>query len=162
MRYYLTSVCRRRWVAPGLLLAAAWSLGCSPYQIEGLVVPGGRSEVLVLDEHDQRLTAEGIAGATVALTVDPSSIDPRPIAQVVTDGEGRFVIPIDEFGAGLLEYQVAVCCRVRGYERAYQVLQMPSRRRRLLIVMAAGRDRHGQRMDILRETQDLADDLLNK
>ena len=163
MVQYLTNRCRRRWFGCVLLLAtAAWSGGCSPYQIEGLVVPGAVGEVLLLDDNDQRLRMAGIAGAAVDLTIDPSSMRPKLIGKFATDEDGRFTIPVDALGAGLLEYEVAVTCSAQGHQTVYQTMQMPARRKRLLVVMVPGRDTYRPKNDILKETRKMADELLKR
>lgn len=153
---------RRVLVAGSLMLIVTVCFGCRPYQIEGLVVIGGVSEVTVVAEGDPRLRARGIEGASVELTVDPKSMRPRRLAAVMTDRDGRFVMPIDELGAGFLEYKLAVRCSIDGYQTAYQTLKLPSRSKSLLITIAAGRDTFQPKTDILRETMDEADGLLNR
>ena len=162
MWQYLRHVRRQLMIGCGLLLVALEAGGCSPYQIEGLVVPGRMSEVLVLDADDQRLDGQGLEGVSVELTLEPKSMSPKPLKTVVTDGEGRFVVPVDKLGGGVLEYEVAVHCSIEGFQTAYQTLQLPWRGKRLLITMAVGRDTFQPKTDILRETQDMAEELLQK
>ena len=145
-----------------MLLVAVGAGGCSPYQIEGLVVPGRTSEVLMLDADDERLDGPGLDGASVELTLEPQSMSPKPMKTVVTDGEGRFVVPVDKLGAGFLEYEVAVYCGSEGFQTAYQTLRLPPRGKRLLITMAVGRDTFQPKTDILQETRDMAEELLKK
>ena len=138
------------------------SVGCQPYQLTGVVLAGAEAKVLAVSADDTRLKTFGLDGATVDVTVDPASMQPHMIGVFSTDRDGRFEIPVDALGAGFLEYELAVCCRAEGYQTVYQTIQMPSRRKKLLIVMVAGRDTYEPKKDILEETQKLADELLKK
>ena len=154
-------LCNVSLVLP-LAIGVLVSVGCQPYQLTGVVMAGAKARVMAVSADDERLAIFGLDGATVDVTVDPSSMQPRMIGVFSTDRDGRFEIPVDALGAGFLEYELAVCCRAEGYQTVYQTIQMPSRRKRLLIVMVAGRDTYEPTKDILEETQKLADELLKK
>ena len=146
----------------GLAIGALASVGCQPYQLTGVIMAGAEPVVMAVSAEDQRLKTFGLEGATVDVTVDPLSMQPRMIGVFSTDRDGRFEIPIDALGAGFLEYELAICCRAEGYQTVYQTIRMPSRKKRLLVVMVAGRDTYEPRRDILKETQKLADELLKE
>lgn len=162
MRHLHQMDSKRFAVGVCLLTCVVMSGGCGSYQLTGIVIAGEKSEALVLPTNDTRLHAPGIEGATVELAIDPSSMRPRPIPAVVTDSYGRFQIPVEALGAGVLEYELAVCCRAKGYETVYQTIQLPRRGRDVLISMVVGRDTYRPKTDILEETQQLADELLKK
>ena len=145
-----------------LAIGVLASVGCQPYQLTGVVMAGAKAKALAVSADDERLKMFGLDGATIEITVDPLSIQPRMIGVFPTDRDGRFEIPVDALGAGFLEYELAVCCQAEGYQTIYQTIKMPSRRERLLILMVAGRDTYEPRRDILEETQKLADELLKK
>jgi len=154
----LRNVCLVWPLAIGVLA----SIGCQPYQLTGMVTAGAKPEALAVSADDARFKTFGLEGANVEVTIDPLSMQPRVIGVFSTDRDGRFEIPIDALGAGFLEYELAICCRAEGYQTVYQTIQMPSRRKKLLIVMVAGRDTYEPKKDILKETQKLADELLKK
>ncbi|MAE67513.1 MAG: hypothetical protein CMJ18_24910 [Phycisphaeraceae bacterium] len=144
---------------PGRPLLAAFCLAlaglpsCAAYRLQGTVLPDQTADITTVDENDTRLYSGGLAGAAIELTVDPASMHPRPLSPAVTDANGQFSVPIDELGAGLLEYELAILCRHKGFRPLYQVVQVPGRRQRLLIRMTPGPDHGGgPSPDVLKET----------
>jgi len=125
-----------------LLLTVAFILpGCGPYLLKGRVIAGDSPHVLVVPNSDTRLDeSPGIPGATISLRLDPNSLGGRELADGMTDGDGRFAIPINEFGAGLLEYEIGVRVRQRGHNTAYDVIDMPGSGLRVLVILPRGAD----------------------
>lgn len=156
------STARRALRGGGLLLAAMMLVGCGGYRMQGLVVEGKTPAVLLVDKNDSRLQQEGLSGAVLEVTVDPRRMTPKPLAPVASDNQGRFEVPVSEPGAGLLEYEVLVLCRMAGYQSVTQNMPLPSGDKRLLIVLVPGRDTYTPKPDILRETLQMKDQLESK
>jgi len=118
--------------------------GCSSPSIKGRVVAGEGSYIIVVTSSDPRLSGpgvEGVAGASVAVVMDPSRLNRKVIASGVSGPNGEFELPIDEFGAGFLEIDVAVTARKKDHSPAESYFRLPGSSRRLLIVLGPGQDR---------------------
>ena len=150
----------------GRVMAVAYVLsmiavgGCAKYRLQGVVVIGDAGAVLVVDHDDPRLDQIGLSGAVLDLTMDPNSLRPTSFGPSMTDERGRFDITIDQLGAGFLEYELGILCRLNGYRSLSQNLPMPSSRRWLLVMMTKGRDTHPVGQDVLQETLEWKDRLL--
>ncbi len=136
-----------RPLLPFALLLAALALvlgGCSSYAVRGVVVMGPTSYVELVDADDPRLTqGQPISGAVVRTTVDPSSLNPIRLTGVTTGAVGEFAVPVDEFGAGWLEYELGVVVRRPGFAPAEGFMRLPPAGKRLLVTLGAGQDRRG-------------------
>lgn len=143
-----------------LLLATSVALlsGCQ-YHMQGTVVSGAASSVEVVDSDDSRLAQPGLAGVTVEATLDPSEMKPIPQAPVSSDGTGRFAMPIQATGAGVLQYQALVVARLSGCKPATQLIALPGPGQRLLITLAPGVDVYRPKENLLRETLRLGETL---
>ena len=140
-------------------LASVALTGCAgSYAIEGKVIQGPSAQVLVVSSSDARLKESDLsgAGATVEGIFEPNNrIDRRPLNRVRADGEGYFSLPVNETGAGFLEYEATIIARKDGYTGVMQTIALPSRRQRLLIVMPRGREN-------LRVPEDFLDEALRE
>ena len=123
------------------LIAAFAAAGCSSYQLRGKVVEGSVSQILIVDQDDPRLDQPGLANATVEVTVDPQTLARKPLPAQTTAGDGSFAVPIDEIGAGTLEYQAGLIIQRRQYQTAHEILAVPSGGKRVLVTLARGADR---------------------
>ncbi|MCE9591678.1 MAG: hypothetical protein K8S99_14280 [Planctomycetes bacterium] len=142
-----------------LLFALLASLvGCGSYQLRGRVVEGPTPAVLVVSKDDSRLNDTAVVGAAVQVTVDPQQMKPRTLDPVTTGDDGRFAVPIGDFGAGALEYQVAILSRANGFQASNAIVKLPGSDKRVLIIMSPGRDTHRDN-DILRETMRIKEEL---
>lgn len=124
--------------------AAALLSGCSSPSLKGRVVAGEGSYIIVVPSGDPRLSgpgAEGVAGASVAVVMDPGRLNRKVIASGVSGPNGDIELPIDEFGAGFLEIDVAVTARKKDHDPAEGYFRLPGSSRRLLIVLGPGQDR---------------------
>ena len=139
------------WV-PLVLLAVAALAGCESYRLRGAVVAGEAPGVLVVKPSDVRLREVGLPGATIELVLDPASMSPKPAGAALSDARGRFDVPIKEMGAGLLEYELSILCRLKDHGPVYQTIALPGSDRRLLIVLAPGRDAPRPNEDLISET----------
>jgi hypothetical protein len=80
----------------------------------GRVVAGDSSYITIVDQDDFRLHEDnGISGVLLKLQLDPGRINRREIAQETSGESGDFALPVDEFGAGLLEQECGVLARRR-------------------------------------------------
>ena len=130
-------------------------VGCTGYTLQGRVLSGPVTAVRVVDADDPRLEDPGLAGAVIDLTLDPGSLARISVPPSIAGSDGSFAIPIDQFGAGLLEYDVSIVVRCEGHESAAQVLRLPLAQKRMLVWLAAGPDTRSQRPGLLEETLEL-------
>ena len=145
----------------GLWLMAVAGLvglsGCtSDYHLQGRVISGATSQVLIVPADDPRLTSSdrSAAGAVVSVTIDPDTIRPKRLPEVTADAEGFFAVPISETGAGFLLYEARVVGQRSGHRSADAVVPVPGSSKRVLVVLPRGRDARqpGEPRDLLRET----------
>ncbi|MFA7236818.1 MAG: hypothetical protein WC058_08140 [Phycisphaeraceae bacterium] len=127
-----------------MLLLILFAGGCQSYALRGRVVEGTRSQVLVVDADDPRLAGPGapagIGGASVSFMLDPERAGHKSLGGSFTDADGSFQYPVDEVGAGFLEYGLGVTARAAGKSPAQDSMPMPAGDKRLLIMLAPGRD----------------------
>lgn len=127
-----------------LLLLAPMLVGCGGgYAIQGRVIRGPIATVLIVDRDDPRITESNpSAGSAVIEGIfEPNTPSERQsLGRTVADGQGRFSIPVDAFGAGLLEYEAQLLVRREGHQAAIDTIDLPSRRKRVLITLPLGRD----------------------
>ncbi|MBL4700008.1 MAG: hypothetical protein JKX85_02015 [Phycisphaeraceae bacterium] len=132
--------------------------GCSPYQLRGKVVMGNQSVLASVSAQDSRLSADPIENATVELTLDPSSISPKQLGQVVTDIHGNFVLDIEAMGAGSFqEYDLGILVTAKNHKNVWQTIKLPSRKKQLLVIMTTGNAGPKPPRDILKESLQLKD-----
>ena len=143
---------------PAAAMVLAVSGGCG-YRLSGTVIEGPTPGLLVVNDDDPRLDEPGMGGAIITLTLDPQRLDARHLGSFVTDRYGRFDVPINETGAGFLEYDLDVLCRLAGYQAVQQRVRLPGSGKRLLIIMAPGRDTFRTDPDILDQTLRLGEQL---
>lgn len=137
-----------------LLLMAG---GCSTYAVRGKVIEGAAPAVVVVDQDDPRLERPGVTGAIVLLTLEPDRLNAREVGADVSDVEGDYTIPVDEFGAGTLLYDTRVTARLQGYKPTVGDFSLPSRGKRVLVILAPGAD---EGRPAAREEEDLLDETL--
>ncbi len=133
------------------LLVCVMAVGGCGYQLRGTVIEATTSAVLVVDQDDPRVNDPRLPGAVVSLTLDPGHLNAKNLGAHATDVNGRFDVPIGE-GAGLLEYQLELLCRLSGYQAVQQRMALPGGTKQLLILMVPGRDTYRPKPDILDET----------
>ena len=129
--------------------------GCAGYRLQGVVIEGKTPAIFLVDKDDSRLTQPGLANAVVQVTIDPHEMSPKTLAPVSSDDRGRFEAVVGEPGAGLLEYQASILCRLTGYQAATQEMPLPPSDKRLLIVLVPGADTYRPPPDILNETLEM-------
>ena len=141
-----------RLLLVGLLALSALLPACGSYKLQGRVVRGPSPQVAVVDADDPRLEEPGVPVASIQLALDPRSLNRKSLPGGHSDADGRFAIPIEEFGAGLLEYDIQVVARKRDLNTAIGIIRLPGSSGRLLIVLGPGPDRY-------RPPEDPLDDL---
>lgn len=123
-----------------LLVASLALVGCNRYQVRGKAIEGPMPAVVVVSKNDPRLDRPGVAGAVIQLTLDPQQLNARRVGADVTDMDGSFAIDVEDFGAGLLEYDAGVAARLTGYQPSIDNLRLPQIGQRLLVIMAPGEE----------------------
>lgn len=136
-----------------IALLAGLLPACGPHKLEGFVVRGPASQVIVTDRSDARIKQEPLAGATIQVTIDPQSLGRRTLPVVRSGPDGSFAVPIDEVGAGLLEYPVLIVIRKVNHDTAASELYLPSGFKCLLVVLKPGKDGYRPLDDPLRDSE---------
>lgn len=150
---------RYRWVA--LLCVCVLTIGltgCGQYQMRGIVIEGAVSAIRVVKEDDPRLLeGPGLPMATIDAAIDPERLSRIQLPRGVSDIDGTFGIPVDETGAGYLDYYVRVIVRRAGYDTAVEDIRVPGPHQRLLVTLARGEDRYKpDAPDVLNETLEMS------
>ncbi|MEM9108587.1 MAG: hypothetical protein AAGC72_01030 [Planctomycetota bacterium] len=126
-----------------LPLVASVLTGCGSYAIEGRVVRGSMAMIQIIDKDDARMTENNPTGggAVVQGILEPNTpSEIQSLGQVVTDGQGRFAIPVDALGSGFLEYEAMLIARREGHQGAMKTVDLPRRGQRVLITLPLGAD----------------------
>lgn len=125
-----------------LALAGVSAVSSCSYSLQGRVVRGDYSAVEIVDSGDPRLNdpKTALSGVSVSVQGDPNKLNRKSLGRAVSSRGGDFSMPVDEFGAGLLDYDIGVFARKKGYEPAEGFYKLPGGSRRLLITMTPGED----------------------
>jgi hypothetical protein len=130
--------------AVSLAALAACLAGCSgPHTISGRVVEGPSSYIYVVDPDDPRLTHPGVPGAVLHLEHRPGKLKHKTIDRELSGDDGRFVLTVDRFLAGAIEYDVALHAERAGLRQTTRFFPLPTDDdKQLLVVLAreASRD----------------------
>ncbi len=130
----------------GFIRAAALGMlrlvltGCESYSLRGHVIRGEISYIEIVDADDERLEQPGLTATRVGVHLDPGRLNRKFLGSTVSNSNGDFSIPVDEFGAGFLEYDISVVAYRDGYFGAEQFFVMPSANRRVLTIPGPGND----------------------
>ncbi len=131
-----------------LVVVTSGFAGCGSYTLKGRVVAGEVSYIAVVDGDDPMLTGGvGVAGARVTLETDPERLNRKVVGTAVSAADGSIEVPFDEIGGGFLEYDAGVRVSRAGYQSAELYFELPKGSKRLLIVLAPGRDVAGSRKE---------------
>ncbi len=118
-------------------------MGCSPYHMQGIVVEGAESKILVVSKDDPRLAeGHGIPLASIKLTLEPNYLSRRTLPQVQSEVDGTFALPVDEPGAGYLDHWVRIIVQRDGYNTATSDRLLPGPSQRLLVTLVYGEDHY--------------------
>lgn len=124
-------------------LACVAALACAAcsYALKGRVVEGDASYAVVVSSDDLRLSeGRGLTGASLNVEIDPMKLNRKSVGRTVSGVNGMFEVPVDEVGAGLLDYDAAVFVRRKGCEPAEGYFKLPGGSKRLLVVLCPGKD----------------------
>ncbi len=133
------------------------AIGCDGYALRGHVIEGLRSSVSIVDDDDPRLHSLGLADAHVELTLDPDSLRRKRIGSVYTDSNGSFVMPIDELLPGFLQHEVRLVGSAERHNSAVEHFILPGANKRVLIVLAPGRNTYREPVDEIRSAKRAAE-----
>jgi hypothetical protein len=142
-----------------LLLATLLLPACSQYSLRGHVIEGNSPGLIIIDADDERLTLPGLSDASIEITLDPNSLGKKQIANSRSLPTGSFDIPIDEFGAGVLRYELGALVRLHGYRATHQLFWMPPTDKRLLITLKPGTDLYVPPENPLHEAEQFLENL---
>lgn len=120
--------------------SAALAAGGCGYTLRGQVVLGEASYVTVVDRDDPRLDGAPVPGASLHLQLDPHKPQRKSLGTATSGGAGDFAMSVNEFGAGVLDLDVAVFSRRPEFTPAEGYFRLPDQGRRVLVVMAPGTD----------------------
>lgn len=137
-----------------LLLLSAGLGGCGSYQLQGVVVDGPRSEVLLVDADDPRLEWQRLSDVSVRLVLDPDSLGRKVVGHTTTGHDGRFAFTVDEAGAGFLEYEASVIAEAEERQPVMHKFMLPRGEKRVLVMLATGRGRVPPLDDPLRDAEE--------
>ncbi len=130
-------------VTMSCLLLISGLTGCSSYQMRGVVIEGAVSTMTVVDQDDPRLTqGYGMPMASIEVTLDPDRLARKVLQRALSDIDGTFAVPVEEPGAGYLEYDIRVVVRRSGYNTATQDIRLPGPKQRLLVTLVGGEDNY--------------------
>lgn len=115
--------------------------GCESYKLTGQVVSGPKSMVQIVEADDPRLAGPPIEGATIEVLIDPDKGSRKLLPSSLSDEQGRFEVPVDVPGAGVLEYEVLVVGRAAKKSPAQGTMPLPAKSRKVLVILADGQDR---------------------
>jgi len=122
-----------------LVLFSLCSTACT-YKLHGRVIQGDTSYIAVVDKSDPRLNEHGIEGVRLHVQLDPGKLNRKTVCREVSSTDGAFTLPVDEIGAGFLEYDVGVFARRSGFSPAEGSFRLPPGNKRVIIVMTRGED----------------------
>ena len=134
------SHCLRSTLCGLVLLGFATATGCSSYVIKGTVIPGAVSDMTFVESNDSRLREPPVSNVRITVQRDPNDLSRQMVGTDVSDAHGRFVITLDEFGAGWMDEVWLIRATKGGFKNttSMQRLDADKRHQRLLIIMAPG------------------------
>ncbi len=143
----------RSIVALGAMAAIAAALtGCSSYQFAGRVIQGDVSYATIVSADDPQLSAAGgVGGVRVRVVTDPDKLNRQEVGSGVSSPDGSFSFDLDAFGAGVLQYDIAVDAAKSGFSGVEEAFRMPKKGERVLIVLAPGSDTRRRRENLTDE-----------
>jgi len=122
-----------------LAVISLFSASCT-YTLHGRVIEGDSSYVAIVDKTDPRLNERGIEGVRLHLQMDPGKLSRETLTRDVSSLDGAFALPVKEFGAGIMEYDVGVFARRAGFSPAEGSFRLPPGNKRVIIVLTRGQD----------------------
>lgn len=129
----------RALLAAACVALAASAPGCS-YELQGKVVEGFGS-VAIGRGDDPEASKSGVPGATVELVRDAGTMNRTVAARATADGNGRFTLDVQSFGAGWMEEAWVLRVRRSGFQNVEDEVQLPRDPKGRLVVVSMARGR---------------------
>ncbi len=128
-----------RIVRAVMLVWLAGTAGCKTYVLQGTVVQAEIAAMTLVDPGDARLAGPPLANVRISVERDPDKLAREMVGTSLSDTRGRFVIPLDQFGAGWMDEQWLIRAFKQGYETTSTQLRLNMYEdQRLLIMMPPG------------------------
>ena len=122
-----------------ILVWLACTVGCSTYVLRGTVVQGEFAAMTFVNPGDPRLSDSPIINVRISVDRDPDTLGRQMVGTDLTDARGRFMIPLDQFGAGWMDEEWLIRAFKPGYESTDSKMRLDRYEdQRLLIMMPAG------------------------
>lgn len=135
-----------------LALSAAALLGaCSPYALRGKVIEGDVSFVAIVDASDPRLSGPGVPNVALDLTSNPERLNRKMLASGVSGPTGEIDLRVEEIGAGVMTYDVALAARRDGYAMTEGIFRLPPDSKRALVMLKRGAGRTPSNESLIEE-----------
>ncbi|MHC4099430.1 MAG: carboxypeptidase-like regulatory domain-containing protein [Planctomycetota bacterium] len=136
-----------------LVLGFVAAAGCSSYVIKGTVIPGAVSDMSFVESNDSRLREPPLTNVRITVQRNPDDLARQMVGTDISDAHGRFVISLDEFGAGWMDEVWLIRATKPGFKTATtkQRLDAGKKQQRLLVIMAPGRSSAPQEDEDLME-----------
>ncbi|MHC4274801.1 MAG: carboxypeptidase-like regulatory domain-containing protein [Planctomycetota bacterium] len=114
--------------------------GCSTYVIKGTVISGGVSDMVFVPQGDARLREPPVASARITVQRNPDKLSRTMAGTDLSDAYGRFVVSLDEFGAGWMDEKWLIQATKPGFKTATARprLEPHTKKMRLLVILAPG------------------------
>jgi hypothetical protein len=124
----------RLTIGLSLLVLCLFSVGCgaSASMVNGRVIKGDLSFILVVDASDPRLKEPGLAGANVAMS-NTSASGGASIARVTSDSVGNVALPVRDTAA--LFRPAVFTAELEGYQRTTSEMSIPPTNKRVLVIL---------------------------
>lgn len=119
------------------LSLASMLCACSPYALSGRVIEGDASYALLVQPDDPRLKSPGVSGVSLRLTVDPGKLNRDVVDQGVSGPEGEFTMSVDRVGAGMLDMDMGILARKKGFTSSEGFFKLPGSGKAILLIMIA-------------------------
>lgn len=123
--------------AAALALALLTLAGCGSYTLQGRVVRGSYSGIMLVERDDPRLAEPGLGGVGVTVIRDFDKPNREQVAAANSAADGSISLPIKAFGAGITEEEWLFSAGRAQADRLDTALSLPANAKsvRLLIMM---------------------------
>ncbi len=150
---------KRRLVLAASLLCGAFALtGCGASQLTGRVVEGPVTMVEVVNDLPASVASGvGLPGAEVVVLMDPDQANRKEIGRAMSRADGTFTVPIDAFGAGVLEHRVLISVHRRDFESAEVETILPGSNKQVSASLKPGTERRKSHESVVDETLRIAE-----
>ncbi len=126
---------RTAMVSVGFLNLLLVATGCSTYTIKGIVVRGEVSSIEFVEPLDHLLRQSPVKDVRLTVQRDPAKPNRRMVGTDVSDVHGRFVISLDEFGAGWMEEKWLIRATRAGFKTSSAMQHLDSSKKKMLLLV---------------------------